>query len=112
MTESQCPVCSTPVPSDQGKYALCEHCEIPHHPECFAHNGHCGIYGCKGKRSIYEKKNTALISVEQSNAPKVYPTLDILLAEYTYYDNMGFSQNAARNRALDHVFLASSPKKK
>lgn len=40
-----CKVCGEPITED---LALCKRCKSAHHQECWAYNGVCGAYGCRG----------------------------------------------------------------
>jgi hypothetical protein len=42
-----CPYCHTPIKPDSVIY-VCTSCDIPHHEDCWAENGGCSTYGCKG----------------------------------------------------------------
>jgi hypothetical protein len=42
-TGARCPVCNHSIVSEPTK---CARCEAPHHLDCFAYLGRCGIYGC------------------------------------------------------------------
>lgn len=41
-----CPYCQTPIkPGEQA--TVCDSCGIPHHGECWQHNGGCTTFGCR-----------------------------------------------------------------
>ncbi len=42
-----CPYCRTSIDPDPQAQKVCEGCATPHHPECFAENGGCTLFGCK-----------------------------------------------------------------
>ncbi len=106
MSESNCPVCTTSVSSDQGKHALCAVCETPYHPDCFAHTGKCGIYGCEGKSTVYEKKDiTALVAAEPRPLSKsLKASLELVLAEYEWiHEGFGDPHVDSRNLAVERL---------
>jgi TM2 domain-containing membrane protein YozV len=41
-----CPYCRTEVGAGEGERLDCPGCGTPHHPECFAENGGCTVFGC------------------------------------------------------------------
>lgn len=41
-----CPYCRTEVGSSEAERMDCPACATPHHPECFAENGGCTVFGC------------------------------------------------------------------
>lgn len=41
-----CPYCRTEIGSGEGERLDCPGCATPHHPECFAENGGCTVFGC------------------------------------------------------------------
>jgi len=48
---AQCPVCSNPM---NAPVLYCGACRTPHHKDCWAYNGQCAIYGCRGIKSSPE----------------------------------------------------------
>lgn len=42
-----CPFCQTPIKPGAPMH-VCEACGIPHHAECWEHNGGCTTFGCSG----------------------------------------------------------------
>lgn len=49
-----CPYCRVPFEADDERIS-CEVCATPHHPDCYAENGGCTIFGCT-KAPIDEPK--------------------------------------------------------
>jgi len=41
-----CPYCRAEIGSGEGERLDCPGCATPHHPECFAENGGCTVFGC------------------------------------------------------------------
>lgn len=41
-----CPYCRTEIGAGEGERLDCPGCGTPHHPECFAENGGCTVFGC------------------------------------------------------------------
>ena len=41
-----CPYCRTEVGASEAERMDCPACGTPHHPECFAENGGCTVFGC------------------------------------------------------------------
>lgn len=42
-----CPYCQTPIKPGVAVH-VCDTCAIPHHSECWQHNGGCTTFGCAG----------------------------------------------------------------
>jgi len=45
-----CPYCQTPI-KPGARAIVCDACGIPHHIECWQHNGGCTTFGCSGTRA-------------------------------------------------------------
>lgn len=45
MTTEICPYCRNPI-IPQEALTVCDGCGTPHHPDCYAENGGCTIFGC------------------------------------------------------------------
>lgn len=56
----RCPFCASAVAPKGDDVVRCPRCKTPHHKECFAENGGCGMYGCEAQ---------ALPSVREAAAP-------------------------------------------
>jgi len=41
-----CPYCRTEIGEGESERLDCPGCATPHHPECFAENGGCTVFGC------------------------------------------------------------------
>lgn len=41
-----CPYCRTEIGEGENERLDCPGCATPHHPECFAENGGCTVFGC------------------------------------------------------------------
>jgi TM2 domain-containing membrane protein YozV len=65
-----CPYCRTEIGEGENERLDCPGCATPHHPECFAENGGCTVFGCP-KAAADETK----ISVSGSDLnPAAAPT--------------------------------------
>jgi len=45
-----CRLCGTAV--DGAAARMCEHCGTPHHEDCWAYNGGCTVYACRGRPGV------------------------------------------------------------
>ncbi len=69
-----CPYCRTEVGSAAEERLECPGCGTPHHPECFAENGGCTVFGC-AKAPQDEPKIS--VSGTELNQPPVPPRAPI-----------------------------------
>ncbi len=67
-----CPYCRTEVGAGEGERLDCPGCGTPHHPECFAENGGCTVFGCS-KAPLDEPKISVSGSELHRDAPAVQP---------------------------------------
>jgi len=61
-----CPYCRTEIGEGENERLDCPGCATPHHPECFAENGGCTVFGCS-KAPTDEAKIS--VSGSELNAP-------------------------------------------
>ena len=46
MTSLVCPYCRCPIEESAVNPIVCAGCGTPHHPDCYAENGGCTVFGC------------------------------------------------------------------
>lgn len=68
-----CPYCRTPIDADPQSQKICEGCATPHHPECFAENGGCTLFGCKFAPPDEPKLQVATQDVARLGMPAMVP---------------------------------------
>jgi TM2 domain-containing membrane protein YozV len=42
-----CPYCRGAIEADSAEQLICEGCGTQHHPDCYAENGGCTVFGCR-----------------------------------------------------------------
>jgi TM2 domain-containing membrane protein YozV len=75
-----CPYCRTEVETAEEERLECPGCGTPHHPECFAENGGCTVFGCS-KAPLDEPKlsvtgtelNRSATLSQPAPAPRISP---------------------------------------
>lgn len=69
-----CPYCRTEVGSAAEERLECPGCGTPHHPECFAENGGCTVFGCSKAPQDDPKISVSGTELNQSPAPAPFPS--------------------------------------
>lgn len=64
-----CPYCRTEVGSAAEERLDCPGCGTPHHPECFAENGGCTVFGCSKAPQDEPKISVSGTELNQGPAP-------------------------------------------
>jgi len=67
-----CPYCRTEIGPAEAERLDCPGCGTPHHPECFAENGGCTVFGCS-KAPLDEPKISVSGSELRPDSPAVRP---------------------------------------
>ena len=67
-----CPYCRTEIGPAETERLDCPGCGTPHHPECFAENGGCTVFGCS-KAPLDEPKISVSGSELRPDSPAVQP---------------------------------------
>ncbi|HKV64149.1 MAG TPA: NINE protein [Candidatus Acidoferrum sp.] len=62
-----CPYCRTEVGSSAEERLDCPGCGTPHHPECFAENGGCTVFGCS--KAPQDEPKISVSGTELNRAP-------------------------------------------
>jgi TM2 domain-containing membrane protein YozV len=63
-----CPYCRTEIGSEKEERLDCPGCATPHHPECFAENGGCTVFGCS--RAPADEAKISVTARELQPAPQ------------------------------------------
>jgi TM2 domain-containing membrane protein YozV len=66
-----CPYCRTEVGSTAEERLDCPGCGTPHHPECFAENGGCTVFGCS--KAPQDEPKISVSGAELNPAPAPIP---------------------------------------
>jgi len=68
-----CPYCRTEIGSAAEERLECPGCGTPHHPECFAENGGCTVFGCSKAPQDEPKISLSGTELNQAAAPAPVP---------------------------------------
>jgi len=68
-----CPYCRTEIGSAAEERLECPGCGTPHHPECFAENGGCTVFGCAKAPQDEPKISLSGTELNQAAAPAPAP---------------------------------------
>jgi TM2 domain-containing membrane protein YozV len=66
-----CPYCRTEVGSAAEERLDCPGCGTPHHPECFAENGGCTVFGCS--KAPQDEPKISVSGTELNQPPAPFP---------------------------------------
>ena len=72
-----CPYCRTEVGSAAEERLECPGCGTPHHPECFAENGGCTVFGCAKAPQDEPKISVSGMELNQAPAPAPVPAAPV-----------------------------------
>jgi TM2 domain-containing membrane protein YozV len=64
-----CPYCRTEVGASEADRLDCVACGTPHHPECFAENGGCTVFGCAKAPADEAKISVSGVEVGAAASP-------------------------------------------
>lgn len=70
-----CPYCRTEVGSTAEERLDCPGCGTPHHPECFAENGGCTVFGCS--KAPQDEPKISVSGTELNPVPAPIPSAPV-----------------------------------
>jgi TM2 domain-containing membrane protein YozV len=95
-----CPYCRAEVGSAAEERLECPGCGTPHHPECFAENGGCTVFGCSKAPQDEPKISLSGTELSQARAPFPAPIAPAPVARTTHSGGFSILQLSGPSQPL------------